>query len=153
MEKMTMDFTKADSVIPLFEKVMNRYIATEKRSFDYDVGCLLYRSEIHTIDAIGKHNNINVTELSNYLGITKSAVSQMIDKLSKKGMVTKTVLSKSDTRVALALTSSGKKVYNAHNEHHRNLYRYMEQALATVTESDIDVYVSIMNQLYTLLDE
>ncbi len=82
------------------------------------MGCLLHRSEIHTIDAIGKNPQTNVTDLSNYLGITKSALLPMIDKLIKK-LILKTVLSKRDTPVALNLTDndtyykSWEKVINA----------------------------------------
>lgn len=142
-----------ESVIQLFLKVVNRYIATEKKPCDYNVGCLLYRSEIHTIDAIGKNNRINITELANYLGITKSAVSQMVNKLIKKDMVVKTILSKSDTEVALALTEKGAKVYHGHNEYHRKLYQYVDRMLSQVPKSDIEIFKDIMNQLDLILTE
>jgi DNA-binding MarR family transcriptional regulator len=148
-----MESSKAESAIHLFLSVMNRYIASEKRPCDYGVGCILYRSEIHTIEAIGKHKQINVTELSTYLSVTKSAISQMIDKLIKKEMVDKKVLSKSDTEVALTLTPKGEIVYYKHEEYHRKFYDYVEQMLSTVSESDMAVFFDIMNQFDTFLDE
>ncbi len=146
-----MEYTKTETVIHVFEKTMNKYIATEKKPLDYGVGCLLYRAEIHTIDAIGGHAQINITGLSNYLGVTKSAVSQMIDKLVKKGMVNKHVLSKSDTEVALSLTDNGKQVYAGHAAHHKEFYHAIDQILATVPEEDIKVFCEIMNKLDSLL--
>lgn len=148
-----MESSKAESTIHLFLSVMNRYIASEKRPCDYGVGCILYRSEIHTIEAIGKHKQINVTELSSYLSVTKSAISQMIDKLIKKEMVDKKVLSKSDTEVALTLTPKGEIVYYKHEKYHRKFYDYVEQMLSTVSESDMAVFFDIMNQFDTFLDE
>jgi DNA-binding MarR family transcriptional regulator len=151
--EMLMNSSKTELVVHLFVRVINRYIATEKRPCDYGIGCLLYRSELHTIDAIGKHNQINITDLSNYLGVTKSAVSQMIDRLIKKELVNKTVLSKSDTEVALTLTPKGEKAYFGHSEYHQKLYQYVEQMLGTVSESDINIFTGIMNQLDTFLNE
>jgi DNA-binding MarR family transcriptional regulator len=132
---------------------MNKYSATEKKPLDYGVGCLLYRAEIHTIDAVGGHTQINITGLSNYLGVTKSAVSQMIDKLVKKGMVYKQVLSKSDTEVALSLTENGKKVYAGHAAYHKNFYHDIDQILSAVPEEDIKVFCEIMNKLDSLLGD
>lgn len=150
--KILMEISRTESVVQLFLKVVNRYIATEKKPCDYDVGCSLYRSEIHTIDAIKKHDHINITELANYLGITKSAVSQMINKLVKKGMVVKTVLSKSDTEVALTLTEIGEKVCQGHDQYHRELYQYLDQVLTEIPESDIEVFKNILNQLDNILN-
>lgn len=148
-----MEFIRSEQVIQIFLKVINRYIATEKRPCDYGVGCLMYRSEIHSIDAIGKHVGANITELAALLGITKSAASQMTDRLIKKGMVTKTVLSKSDTEVALTLTENGEKVYVGHNEYHRELYRYLDQELSEVSDEDLKSFTNIMGRLANLLEE
>lgn len=148
-----MEPTKAETVIHVFEKTMNKYIATEKKPLDYGVGCLLYRAEVHTIDAIGRHAQINITDLSDDLGVTKSAVSQMIDKLTKKGMVNKRVLSKSDTEVALDLTEKGKQVYAGHIAYHREFYHAIDQALTTVPQKEIDVFCEIMKKLDFLLSD
>ncbi len=148
-----MDPSETESVIHLFTRVVNRYISTENRPCDYGVGCKLYRSEIHTIEAIGNHSQINVTDLSNYLGVTKSAVSQMTDKLIKKDMIVKTVLSKSDTEVALTLTDKGEKVFSGHNEYHRKFFQHINQMLSTVSENDIKVFENIMTQLESFLEE
>lgn len=146
-----MKSTKTETVIHVFEKTVNKYIATEKKPLDYGVGCLLYRAEIHTIEAIGKQAQINITGLSNYLGVTKSAASQMIDKLVKKGMVNKQVLSKSDTEVALSLTENGRKVYTGHAAYHKEFYHAIDQILTTVPEEDIKAFCEIMNKLDSLL--
>lgn len=147
------ELSKTEAVIHSFEKVMNQYIVSEKKPRNYGTEQLFYRSEVHTIDAIGKHNSINVTTLANYLGITKGAVSQMIDKLVKKGLVNKTVLSKSDTEVALSLTPKGKQVYEGHNEYHYEFYKRIEHELADMSEHDIQIFLTIMDNLNKILNE
>ena len=151
--KSMQDGTITNAVIHSFEMVMSKYAASEKKPHHYGTEQLLYRSEVHTIDAIGKYDKINVTDLASYLGVTKGAVSQMIDKLIKKDMVNKTVLSSSDTEVALSLTSKGEMVFEGHNEYHRNFYRQIEQELESVSEDDIQVFLNIMNSLNTILSE
>jgi DNA-binding MarR family transcriptional regulator len=47
-------------------------------------------NEAHIIQAIGENEEINITSLSKLFGVTKSATSQMISKLSKNGYVKKT---------------------------------------------------------------
>ena len=147
------ELSKTETLIHSFEKVMNQYIVSEKKPRNYGTGQLYYRSEVHTIDAIGKHNSINVTTLANYLGITKGAVSQMIDKLIKKGLVNKTVLSKSDTEVALSLTLKGKQVYEGHNKYHSEFYKKIEQELAGMSEHDVQIFLNIMDNLNKTLIE
>jgi DNA-binding MarR family transcriptional regulator len=143
--------TKTETVIHAFEKTVNKYIATEKKPLDYGVGCLLYRAEIHTIEAIGGHVQTNITDLSNYLGVTKSAVSQMIDKLVKKGMVNKQVLSKSDTEVALSLTKNGEQVCAGHAAYHKEFYHAIDQILTAVPEEDIKAFCEIMDKLDSIM--
>jgi Transcriptional regulators len=147
-----MEDEKTALVVHTFEKVMNSYLATEKRPHDYGVGFPLYRSEIHTIDAVGRQEQINITELAQTLGITKSATSQMIDRLVKKGLVVKTVLSKSDTEVALTLTSVGQTVFRVHQESHQVFFAYIKETLSTVSERDIDTFLDIMEKLRAFID-
>lgn len=147
-----MEDEKTALVVHTFEKVMNSYVATEKRPHDYGVGFSLYRSEIHTIDAVGRDEQVNITELAQMLGVTKSATSQMIDRLVKKGLVDKTILSKSDTEVALTLTTMGQTVFRAHQESHRMFFAYIKESLSTVSECDIDAFLDIMEKLRAFID-
>ena len=47
-----------------FLRVKNKFNALEKIPMDYGTGELLYRSEVNTLVAIGKHKRTNVTELA-----------------------------------------------------------------------------------------
>jgi DNA-binding MarR family transcriptional regulator len=77
----------------------------------------------------------------------------MIDKLVKKGVVNKQILSKSDTEVALSLTEKGNKVYACHATYHKEFYHAIDQILATVPEDDIRVFCEIMSKIDSLLSE
>ena len=53
--------------IEIIEKVIrlsNKINQTNKKPRDYGSGHILYQSEIHTIEAIHNHENVNASELS-----------------------------------------------------------------------------------------
>lgn len=134
-------------------RIMNKYIAGEKKNLEYGEGNLLYRSEVHTIEAIGKLKTVNVTELANYLGVTKGAISQMVDKLIKKGMVNKTFISASVHEVALTLTELGVFIYKIHQERHQKLDLKIMDLLARSSNDNLNFLADFHDQIEALLDE
>lgn len=50
-------------------------------------GEILYQSEMHFLQAVGDTPNITITVISQQLGKTKSACSQMVRKLIKKNLI------------------------------------------------------------------
>ena len=60
-----------------------KFSELEDPSRDFGSGDLLNRAEVHTIVAIGKTPDVNVTSLAEQLKISISAASQIILKLSK----------------------------------------------------------------------
>lgn len=140
-------------LIHRFERIMNKYNKSEKKPKDYGINEVLYRSEIHTIEAIGKNNKINVTQLAAYLGITKGAVSQMIDKLTKKDLVSKNTISETENEVALELTRKGWLVFNGHEEYHKEFYGEISKHLSKLSEESIQEVLDILNELENLLDK
>ena len=103
----------------LMERTAHKYAQFEKKT--QIIGDLkLTHVEVHTITCIGDHNNLNLSTLANLRGISKSAASQMIGRLRKKGLVNKQTSPDSEAAIALTLTESGKKVYEHHKKYHEN---------------------------------
>lgn len=140
-------------MIHKFERVMSKYSKAEKKPKDYGTNELLYKSEIHTIEAIGKNNKINVTQLAQYLGITKGAVSQMIDKLIKKGLVNKNMISPTENEVSLELTEKGILAYNGHETYHKELYAKISKRLSYLPDDNIEIFTDILSELEKFLDK
>ena len=136
-----------------FERVMNKYSKSEQKPREYGIKELLYRSEVHTIEAIGKNNKINVTQLAQYLGITKGAVSQMIDKLIKKDLVNKKMISDTENEVSLELTEKGTSVYNGHEEYHKEFYAEISKRLSHLSDNSIETVLGILSELEQFLDK
>ena len=74
--------------------------------------------EAHTVQAIGDQEPLSITQLATHFGITKSAASQMVSKLVKRGFVVKQQASHSNKEYELFLTFLGREVFDAHERFH-----------------------------------
>lgn len=112
---------------------------------DYETGTLMTMQEIHTLGYICKAYEISISELGKKLHKTKGAISQMADKLEKKGLI---VRKKSDANPKLVLlvpTEAGRKTDFIHRAYDR------EAVLATLntlsqhfTPDEIEAYYKVM---------
>lgn len=76
-------------IISKFSKIQNRINANDKKPRNFGTSHPLYQAEIHFIEGIGCREGINASKLSQKLGITNGAVTQIADKLLKKKLVEK----------------------------------------------------------------
>ena len=128
------DFAKFDI---LFHKVMNKMKRIEQKPRHFGTQILLYPSEIHTIDLIGRNAGINITELASVQGVTKGAVSQLVRKLVKKDMVVRMKDERSDREVLLMLSPTGKIAYEAHKEFHARIDSPLMALVAQASEEQL----------------
>jgi DNA-binding MarR family transcriptional regulator len=110
-----------EEILEQFVRIVNKYNALERHPLDYGCGENLYPSEIHAIEAIGKHPDVHMAEIANVLGVTRGAVQQTAGKLLKKGLVEKLMDENDRKRVYLSLTPKGKIAYQGHEEYHAEL--------------------------------
>ena len=78
------------------ERLFDVFLASIRYSKRYDSSPrsygtedVLYAEECHTLELIGKYEGITITEIARRVGKTKSAISQMVDRLIKKGLLEK----------------------------------------------------------------
>lgn len=81
-------------------------------------GVAVTTREAHTIQAIGDHDNMSVTQVAQYFAITKSAASQMVSKLIDRGYLNKKQSPHSNKEYHLFLTQLGWKAFHAHEQFH-----------------------------------
>ena len=134
---------KLDELCDFFNQVINQYEKFEKETHCFDIDTPLHLSDTHTIVAIGKHPNINIMNLSRLQGISRSAASQMVSKLVKRGFVKKEISLKTDNEVSLFLTELGEKVYYAHERQHRWLRAKLADTFEKYPKDTIDILMDI----------
>jgi len=134
-------------------RILNKMDAMEKCPRDFGSGDLLHCSEIHTVMAIGRHPAITVTELSSVLGISKSAISQMITRLEKKNLVERTRRPGNEKEVLLRLTPHGTIAYHGHEQHHAKVFARMQERLGNLTPEQIRFVAGFLAAIEETADE
>lgn len=116
------------------------------RTYGNDV--VVHMAEAHMIQTIGNHDGITITELSKLKQKTKSAMSQLVDKLDKKGLIIKTRNPKDKKQVYIKLSEKGMEIYLYHQELDKQNYSKYLKMLDDFSEEDIDKSSALVNVLY-----
>ena len=132
-----------------WDRILAKMAAIEKTPRDFGSGDLLYRSEVHTLMAIGENPGTNVTDLAGHSGTTKSAVSQMVDKLSRKNLVEKYRSPDNDKEVFLRLTSRGRIAFLGHEQYHLKIHTRVEQRLRDMTDEEF----RFLQEFFRIIEE
>lgn len=143
---------KHEDVLAHLSRIIAKSFELEKVPRDYGTGDLLYHSEIHTLHAIGVKPGLNVTQLAALLGVTKGAVSQVISKLSKKGLVDRYKEPENNKQVLLALTQKGQKAYSGHVAYHKRIGDAFFTEIGKVTDEQIEFLRLFFNKFEAFID-
>jgi DNA-binding MarR family transcriptional regulator len=120
-------------------RILNKYVENQRRPRRYGLEELLYPAEVHTIMLIGDHPGAGVTELASRAAITKGAVSQMLQKLDKKGLIRKSSDPVDGKRLVLELTSKGKVAYYSHKRLHEEMDKELFSFLHDLKTGQLEV--------------
>ena len=139
-------------IMEQFVRIVNKFNRFEKVPMDFGVEEMLYPSEIHTIEAIGKNYRINVTRLAELMGITKGAVSQMVNKLVRKAFVKKVRFPRSEKAVFLELTPKGQKAFDGHAKFHEEMVLDFLKYAEKISHKDFRKFKEIFTKIEYHLD-
>ena len=119
-----------------WDRILSKMAEVEKSPRDFGSGDLLYRSEVHTLMAIGNTPGVNVTSLASHSGISKSAISQMVNKLTQKNLVEKYRSPENNKEIFLRLTPRGRVAYLGHEQYHFKIHARIEQKMKQMTDEE-----------------
>lgn len=139
------------NIIESSYRLFNKYNRKSKTPKYYGTEDLLYAAEVHLLDVIGSHEEMNTTRLAQILGITKGAVSQTVSKLTAKGLVEiRTADKKNEIRILL--TEKGEKVYAFHRNIHSEMYEQINAALNEIPPEALEAVGRVINIIDNSLD-
>ncbi|WP_239057716.1 MarR family winged helix-turn-helix transcriptional regulator [Pseudodesulfovibrio sp. JC047] len=124
---------------------MAKYSIIDRKAFDFGIGMELYPSEIHMVTAVDMQGGTGVTSLATELGITKGAVSQLVAKLVKKGLLTKKIDPDNKARVIIRTTELGHIASDTHLAFHESHDREFLEYMSTLDDASIEV-VRVMGE-------
>ena len=101
-------------------RIIHNYAKTPRK---YGTDVELYVSEMHTLDTIFDNEGTTGTNLANITKKTKSAITQMTNKLEKKGLIRKLRNGVNYKEVNLVLTELGKKTCKYHKLLDKKIYQ------------------------------
>ena len=139
-------------IIDLFIRIVNKYNSLEKYPAKFGAKHALYHSERHMIDRIGESPGMNVTELAKASGVTKGAISQVITKLQRKGVVRRSKRSDNDKEVLIELTNAGKTFHQEHQTVHHESTRLLLEELKKYPDDKIVFLIEMFRWFDGFLD-
>jgi DNA-binding MarR family transcriptional regulator len=104
----------------------------------------LSHAQIGMLFMLVHHHDANVKQISEYLGITKSAITQLMDPLVEKDLVTRQNDPKDRRIVRLQLTEKGKK---AVKEVKKLKFAGMRSSLNRLTDQDLEDLAKIYRKI------
>ena len=134
-------------------KLSQRMNRLEKKPIDFGTGEFLYQSEIHTIEAVGKHPGCTSSDLCRRFGVTKGAISQIIKKLTDKGYVTKETNIDYAKEKLLRLTEKGLKAYKGHERLHELMDSDFLKKFDTVPVEHVNWFRNALVEISSHLDK
>jgi len=128
-------------IISKLTHMMGQMEETAKEQFN--LAGLTY-TQLHYMEALSMLGNPNITELANYLKLTKPTVKVAIDKFIERDYVFK-VLSDEDRRSShLHLTEKGKLINQMHEYAHK---RIAESIGRKLSKEELVIFVGLLNKV------
>ncbi|PHM62776.1 MarR family transcriptional regulator [Xenorhabdus ishibashii] len=104
-------------------------------------------SELHVIQCIGESVLLNITNISQALGMTKGAISKICAKLLQRSIVERLKMVDNQKETYFSLTDEGKQIFAAHEKLHQQaearwlqmLENYSPEELITIKRFITDI--------------
>jgi DNA-binding MarR family transcriptional regulator len=135
---------KINEVFSRTHKIFYLRSLLEEKPICFAEGVKLTPKEVHTIETIGIHKSINIKEVGDYFGVTKSAASQMVKKLTQKGFVKKVNPPDNNKELQLTLTELGKRAFCVHEKFHAVHVNDMLEKLNKFSDEEIAATAKVL---------
>jgi DNA-binding MarR family transcriptional regulator len=133
-----MNITDKLEISQLLLNVISGFYEKDAKVNYFDTDTLLYHSEIHMVQFIKENENLHLSAIARNLGITRGAVSQMVMRLEKKGIVVKETVPHNNRKVFLRLTPKGEIAYASHKRNHTSYNAVTLALLQNADQSQLD---------------
>ena len=109
--------------------------------------------EAHTLQIIGEGEATNVTQVASHFGFSKSAASQLVAKLEKRGFLHKRPAAHSNKEFQLSLSELGWCAFRAHEHFHGKDFVELVNSLSAFPISQIATLSVLMETLGGVMEK
>lgn len=149
---MTIQNKKAKLLLDSLKSISNMHMLIENEEIVFADDIKVTPKEIHTIQAIGNCKQINVTDLGNIFGVTKSAASQLVSKLTRKGFVKKVNSAHSNKERMISLTELGWQAFEVHERFHNDHIDNVISNLGSFSEVEIINALEVIRAIESIVE-
>ena len=139
-------------IVDILMQIVHKATLIDSQPVDLGDGYLLSAADIHLIDMTGRFPGDNISELAIRLGVTKGAVSQMVQKLEIRGYLNRKKGEGNRKNVCLQLTRRGKTAFDWHRSLHTCVDEQILSGLKSLNPRDLHLIVEIFTRLGSNLD-
>ena len=146
---------KQNDLLKLFDQVFDishRLVALDRTPHDLGCGQPVTRAELHLVSTIAANGDRSVTELARDRGVTKGAISQLLARLEKKGLIEKRVDEANASRLLVRLTAEGQLVHQAHDQLHDLICGFFVEEVGDLDEETLVLIKEFLDRCGNLIE-
>lgn len=110
-------------------ELIDLFIKRDTQAHEYGTDTKLHYSEIHMIVFIYENPKMHISQIAREQNITRGAVSQTVNRLEKKGFLTKKISEENQSIMELILTEKGIVAYNSHEADKSKFFDIIKSSL------------------------
>ncbi|HBE03247.1 MAG: hypothetical protein A2096_09165 [Spirochaetes bacterium GWF1_41_5] len=133
--------------------ILSKYNSIENKPYKFGINNLLYPSEIHTMCILHENEKKNITCIAGKLGVSRSALSQLVNKLAAKGLVKKYKKPANEKEIFVSLTEKAQIAYGEHEKFHREMSREIINELEKLSRHDINIVMRVFDILDSAMNK
>ncbi|WP_319778819.1 MarR family transcriptional regulator [Maridesulfovibrio sp.] len=134
-------------------RIINKHSRIEDQPITLGEGVEITPHEIRCLHTIGLNEGANLKTVATILGVSKSAVSQMIGKLEKRGLARKDHAPDNRKELLAGLTEKGWEAFRIHQEFHERHMRNLIDRLGEFTDPQLATASAVLATVETVVDD
>ncbi len=138
---------KVNDFLERFRKIIFKINQNDKKPKNFGTDTLMYQSEIHFIEAMGINEGISTSSMVQKLQITNGAITQIANKLIKKGLMERFKKADNKKVVYYRLTEKGKIAFRNHQEFHSELNEKMVNYVSSLSNDHLNALMGLLKIL------
>lgn len=133
------------------QQALNKYSNVPR---SYGTEDVLYMREVHLLELLGDQNAMmSAEEIAEKLDITHGAVTQLTNRLEKKGYVYRDKSTTDRRQILRGLTEKGQQIYKLHKEFDENQFNGIIQKCDAFSMEEFEIFNKVALHLTKCISE